>query len=357
MAKKATKRRPLAALFTWLATLLAGAGVGGWAWPDLPVVGQVVQSGLQWARANGVPAASAPQPGAPPVTRGTTTRMVTAAPTPAMRAGQTILIGTYNIQVFGSSKIAKPEVMQCLVHVVRQLDLVAIQEVRSQDDSIIPTFVNMINADGHRYHYVIGPRLGRTSSKEQYVFVYNTDRIEIDPNSVLTMDDRQDLLHREPLLARFRARTMDPNRGFTFWLMNVHTDPDEVKTEVDALADAFVSVQQRGWGEDDVILLGDLNASEKQLGRLGQLPGIRPAIVQMATNTRGDKTYDNIVMDSRATVEYTGQAGVLNLMQTFNITLDQALQVSDHLPVWAVFSCYENVSGEALVAQQGGTQR
>ena len=44
-------------------------------------------------------------------------------------------------------------------------------------------------------------------------------------------------------------------------------------------------------------------------------------------------------------------------MQTFNITLDQALQVSDHLPVWAVFSCYENVSGEALVAQQGGTQR
>ena len=108
--------------------------------------------------------------------------MVTAAPTPAMCAGQTILIGTYNIQVFGSSKIAKPEVMQCLVHVVRQLDLVAIQEVRSQDDSIIPTFVNMINADGHRYHYVIGPRLGRTSSKEQYTFVFHTDRIEIDPN-------------------------------------------------------------------------------------------------------------------------------------------------------------------------------
>ena len=92
---------------------------------------------------------------------------------------------------------------------------------------------------------------------------------------------------------------MDPNRGFTFWLMNVHTDPDEVKTEVDALADAFVSVQQRGWGEDDVIVLGDLNASEKQLGRLGQLPGIRPAIVQIPTNTRGDKTYDNIVIDSR----------------------------------------------------------
>ena len=56
-----------------------------------------------------------------------------------------------------------------------------------------------------------------------------------------------------------------------------------------------------------MIVLGNLNASEKQLGRLGQLPGIRPAIVQIPTNTRGDKTYDNIVMDSRATVEYTGQ--------------------------------------------------
>ena len=223
MAKKATKRRPLAALFSWLATLLAGAGVGGWAYPDLPVVGKAVQSGMQWAQAHNPVATASAQAGlptntpsvggqgAPSVTAAaTTTRMVTAASAPAMRAGETILIGSYNIQVFGSSKLAKPEVMQCLVQVVRQMDLVAIQEVRSKDDNIIPSFVNMINADGHRYQHVIGPRLGRTSSKEQYVFVYNTDRIEIDPNSVLTMDDRQDLLHREPLLARFRRGRWTP---------------------------------------------------------------------------------------------------------------------------------------------------
>ena len=121
--------------------------------------------------------------------------------------------------------------------------------------------------------------------------------------------------------------------------MNVHTDPDEVKSEVDALADAFASVQQQGWGEDDVILLGDLNASETQLGRLGQLPGMRYAIARIPTNTRGDKTYDNILLDGRMTIEFTGQAGVINMMQMFGISQEEALKISDHQPVWATFSC------------------
>jgi hypothetical protein len=85
---------------------------------------------------------------------------------------------------------------------------------------------------------------------------------------VLTVYDPADMLHREPLLTHFRVRTADPARAFTFWLMNIHTDPDEVPEEVAALADAFVSVQQQGWGEDDLILLGDLNTDEKHLARI-----------------------------------------------------------------------------------------
>ena len=91
------------------------------------------------------------------------------APPPVVPSGSTITIATFNIQVFGKSKLEKPQVMDLLARIVRRFDLVAIQEVRSLDQSIIPRFVEMINAEGRKYDYVLGPRLGRTSSKEQYV--------------------------------------------------------------------------------------------------------------------------------------------------------------------------------------------
>jgi endonuclease/exonuclease/phosphatase family metal-dependent hydrolase len=354
--------------------MVTGAGVGGWAYPDLPIVGSMVQRILGDTAAQGTlsPGLNELKDIAGQIAQGhgarrgdsahaaTTTaesaspgRMVSTRSARFAPVSDTITIASYNIQVLGESKLAKPHVMNYLVQIMRRFDLVAIQEVRSKNDAVIPGFVQLINADGHRYDYVIGPRLGRTDSKEQYAFVFNTDRIEVDPSSVLTVHDPADSLHREPLLARFRARTPDPVQGFTFWLMNAHTDPDEVPEEIAALAGAFVSVQQQGWGEDDVILLGDLNASEKELGHLGALPAMRYAIAGLPTNTRGNKTYDNILFDGRTTTEFSGQAGVGNVMQVFGLTLDQALEISDHLPVWAAFSAYEGGSIPQIARQPG----
>src|SRR5262245_25440412 len=88
----------------------------------------------------------------------------------AVAPGDSIKIASFNIQVFGASKLKKPQVMDVLARVARRFDVVAIQEVRSTDDRIVPTFVGMINADGSHYDFVVGPRLGRTNSKEQYAF-------------------------------------------------------------------------------------------------------------------------------------------------------------------------------------------
>ncbi len=279
------------------------------------------------------------------------------APAPPVSPYQpTIYIATFNIQVFGVSKLQKPHVMQVLAETVRRFDIVAIQEVRSVDDSVMPQFVAQINSTGGRYDFIIGPRLGRTNSKEQYAFVFDTARIEVDPRSIYTIPDPRDLLHREPLVARFRARGAPSNQAFTFTLVNIHTDPDETSTELDALAQVFTAVQQNGTGEDDVILLGDLNVDERRLGNLGRLPGIGWVVSGVPTNTRGTKTYDNIVFDRRTTVEFTGRWGIVNLMQDFQLTVDQALEVSDHLPVWAEFSVYEGLAGP-LAAQPGSPPR
>ena len=36
-----------------------------------------------------------------------------------------------------------------------------------------------------------------------------------------------------------------------------------------------------------------------------------------------------------------GRTGVFDFMREYNLTIDEALKVSDHLPIWAEFSIYE----------------
>lgn len=283
-------------------------------------------------------------------------KIADGGPTPtAHRDADSITIASFNIQVFGQSKLDKPAAMDVLVRVVRRFDVVAIQEVRSKEQDVLPRFLEQINADGSHYDFVIGPRIGRTTSKEQYAFIYDTTRLELKPNSVYTVPDPQDRLHREPLAASFKVRGPNASEAFTFTLVDIHTDPDETDEELDALADFFRQVQLHDPNEDDVILLGDLNVDEKHLGRLGRLPQIAYVVAGQPTNTLGTKTYDNFVFDQTATVEYRGEWGVLNLMSEFGLTQDQALEVSDHRPVWAVFAAREGAAASRIASQPDGS--
>ncbi|MGB7323447.1 MAG: endonuclease/exonuclease/phosphatase family protein [Rubripirellula sp.] len=368
-----------------------GSGAGGYFYRDLPIAGPIVDSILAGDEAGPDPSSVArdgPPPQAGPrspantpsitdrivnaitgseprsepapnrsvqgqlasaqsqPTRPTSTRS-TANQSATGRPSDRILIATFNIQVFGESKLAKPEVVNVLAEAVRQFDVVAIQEVRAQSDEILPRFIEAINADGSQYSFLIGPRLGRTVSTEQYAFVYDTKRIEHDPYAYGSMTDANDLLHREPFVARFRARTPSPDQAFTFWLVNIHTDPDEVPEEISALSQVFPVMQAARPDEDDVILLGDLNASEFEFDDLGRLPGMTWVVTGAMTNTRQTKAYDNILFDRQYTGEYTGRWGVMDIERIFGITRDQAIEVSDHLPVWAEFSAWESPPSRA----------
>jgi deoxyribonuclease-1-like protein len=108
---------------------------------------------------------------------------VAARAQPVSKPWDAVLICSFNIQVFGESKMLKPNVVEILARVVRKFDIIAIQEVRATSDDILPRFVQAVNADGSRYAHYIGPREGRTVSKEQYVFIYDTTRIELDPRA------------------------------------------------------------------------------------------------------------------------------------------------------------------------------
>ena len=325
---------------------MSGGGIGGYFNPNLPIVGPLIKNILASSRLDLSPGDNSGFPGGSQVT-GTSVAFGGGGPVQlptAQRPADKILIATFNIQVFGKSKMAKPDVMSVIVQVIRQFDIVAIQEIRAKEDDILPGLMQMLNANGSRYDFVIGPRLGRSVSTEQYAFIYDTNRIECDPSSVGTIGDPADLLHREPFVARFRPRTNFPERAFSFWLVDTHTDPDEVPEEVAALAQVFQIMQGARPDEDDVILLGDLNASEYELGPLAGIPGISWVVGGgVTTNTRQNKAYDNIIFHGPSTTEFTGRWGVLNLQGIFGLTEADALKVSDHYPVWAEFDIWERL--------------
>ncbi|WP_146573081.1 endonuclease/exonuclease/phosphatase family protein [Botrimarina hoheduenensis] len=279
-------------------------------------------------------------------------------PTPTVR------IASFNIQTFGDAKAQKQYVMNAIASMVRMFDVIAIQEIRTQDDYFIDNFLRYyVNADGRsRYAASVSRRLGRTTSTERYAFLYNTQTIEANPQIDFVMNDPEDRLHRPPHVMMFRTRLAPPDQAFTFVLMNIHTDPDEAPQELDALYGAFQAVQRMDIGgatEDDVILLGDLNTNvpvssayrQDPAGRdlipsdlhlLANVPGIYPLVRSGPTNTRGSRLHDNLLISRVATTEFTGTAGVYDYRRAIGLTEEQALEVSDHLPVWGEFSAYES---------------
>jgi len=262
----------------------------------------------------------------------------------ARTGGSTVRIASFNIQIFGRAKEQNVAAMQTLASIIQNFDVVAIQEIRIKDDFLLQRFLStyLNPASGKSYDYVLGPRLGRSSSKEQYAFIYDTNRVEVDRNHTYTVRDPDDLLHREPFVAMFRVRGPPPDEAFTFVLVNVHTDPDEVKTELDDLAKVCRAVRVTALGEDDVILLGDFNVDGQHMGELGKIPGLHPLIKEVFTNTRQTALYDNVLIHRPSTSEFVGRAGVYDFLRLHNLTLSEALQVSDHMPVWAEFSIYES---------------
>ena len=261
-----------------------------------------------------------------------------------------IIIGSFNIKSFGKAKMSKPLVVGALVDIARRFDILAIQELREKDQTVIPIFLEYINQNGAAYAAAVGPRQGyvvtgkTTRYFEQCVFIYDTEKIEIVGNSYAAID-RANIMHRPPYVGQFRCKTANPNRQpFSFNLMNVHVDPDDAHQEFVAMQPIINEIYQQHPHEDDFILLGDFNDEPHKYARYQWMRQQHAALPpQWKTNTAMTKAYDNIVFDKAFTAEFTGEAGVMNLMEEYRLSRDDAEHISDHMPVWAVFSSYEAV--------------
>lgn len=259
-------------------------------------------------------------------------------PNPQEPPKDTIKIASFNIQVFGKTKASKPGVMIILAETISKFDIVAIQEIRDKAGTAIEKLVAEVDALGIDYAYVIGPRLGRTTAKEQYAFFYRTDTVEF-IDSYTYDDSVGDVFHREPLAGHFKAK----HGKFDFVLVTIHTDPDEALEEIQVLADTITDAAAR-FNEPDVIALGDFNADcsyyDESLYTL-HFPSDKYiwVIDNTADTTVGgtDCSYDRIVITDTASEDYTQKYGVYRFDTVHGLSEEHAKKVSDHYPVWAEF--------------------
>ncbi|NQU22621.1 MAG: endonuclease/exonuclease/phosphatase family protein [Candidatus Nealsonbacteria bacterium] len=270
------------------------------------------------------------------------------APQPPIR------IATFNLAGLDERKLAKPKVGAVLARMLCQFDVVAVQNIHARNRGVLLELVRQINATGAKFNFAVAPEVERSEAEMYSAFLFNQARIEVDVSqgsTAYSVNSPSGELRYKPLVALFRAAGPGDEQAFTFVLVNVHTDPDKAATELALLDDLYRAIRSSHPGEDDVIILGDFGASDGDRLVTDMVPDTVSAIADTPTTLRGTRPVDNIVFNRRATTEFTGRSEVFDLRRTFDLEVREALEVSDHLLVWAEFSSYEG--GQAGHVSQG----
>jgi endonuclease/exonuclease/phosphatase family metal-dependent hydrolase len=258
---------------------------------------------------------------------------------PLNQTNQTIRIAAFNIQIFGESKRSKPEVMNVLSKTARNFDIMLVEELRDDTETTLPIYLDQINSlPGPKYAAVSSPRLGRTSSKENYAYVYNAEKVQLLSNYTFTDPPAgmaTDRFQREPFVARFKSGSFD------FVLIGIHTQPDNTVNEINELPLVLDDAAGKFPGETDFIILGDLNADCTYLKagdalylKNSSFTWVIPDSADTTTKST-NCTYDRMIL--RSNESYSGNWGVFRFDTEYGLNQSFTEEVSDHYPVWADF--------------------
>ncbi|XP_078399368.1 deoxyribonuclease 1 like 4, tandem duplicate 1 isoform X1 [Cetorhinus maximus] len=253
-------------------------------------------------------------------------------------------IAAFNIQRLGISKISKPEVVSTIVNILLRYDITLIMEVTDKKGEAIAKLLEELNkqAQSH-YSSKLSKPLGRRTYKEQYLFIYRDDIVQVE--RLFQYDDMQpgdeDAFSREPFVIQFKCQTTVVQ---DFVLIPQHTCPEDSVKEIDELYDVFLKIKKE-WNIENIMLLGDFNAdgryvSKKQMEkiRLRKDKNFHWLIgdeEDTSARLKTDQAYDRIVVygDTFYQGIVSNSAKPFNFQEALNLTEQQALDVSDHYPI------------------------
>lgn len=248
-------------------------------------------------------------------------------------------IGTIHIDELNTTKFRKEKVVSLLREFGRQCDLIALQGLQPNQQEVLIEWVAELAQHDMQYDYLVGPVVGRGDQQRQFAFIYNKLKLETERTQIYTLQDPQDLVMFDPLVAWFRVRGIDPSKAFTFTFVNMELTDPTFGREQNLLEEIVQSIRNDGRREDDIVLAGTFECAADQIpicqdgwfGVLGNTP----------TDPSFQKRRDNILVNTRATEEFLGKGEVFDFLRAYNLTVQDALQISQHLPAWGEFSALE----------------
>ncbi|RUS83767.1 hypothetical protein EGW08_008473 [Elysia chlorotica] len=259
-------------------------------------------------------------------------------------ANPPLKIASFNIQVFGGRKMDRESVMAVIVKILQRYDLILILEIRDSSQTAFPELVQECNKTSpeNPFAFVVSARLGRTSSKEQYGFMYRTKKLEVVSTYQFDdgVDDGTDMFQREPFAVRFYCPSTELE---DFAIIATHTDPDEAAKEIGALHKVYESAK-RHWNLEDIIIAGDFNADEGYVNRedwskivLRHDKRFHWLIKDSTDTTTGntDRAYDRFVVAGAKLIKNVvpDRTNVFLFDKVYNLPYEQTRKVSDHYPI------------------------
>ena len=256
-------------------------------------------------------------------------------------ADTTVTIASWNVCNLGANTDVSTR-----AEVVAQFDIVALQEVEAIAG--LDRLVQEVESDtGLDWEYAVSTRVGEGKAAEYYAFVYRTDRVSyVECSAGIYPEPTPEDFSREPFFATFRAGEFD------FTLITVHITwgrRASLRTaECRRLAEVWQYVQDLDPDENDLILVGDFNRDKPTHSAFNDLEdlGLQALLTTAGTRTTfgltasGGSWYDHMWIDPAFTSEWTGQEGTgTPSNDTSGGGCSSELKgVSDHCPVWAIFS-------------------
>ncbi|XP_031422351.1 deoxyribonuclease I-like 1-like isoform X3 [Clupea harengus] len=170
-------------------------------------------------------------------------------------------ICAFNVQSFGEAKANNKKVMAILTKIIARCDLCLIQEVRDSKGEAIPKLVKNLNKfdKSHSYAHLESKRLGKTTYKEQYVYIYRKDVLEVRDHYSLQEggSNYTSLFTREPFIIRVHSPSTLVK---DLVLVGQHTCPKNAMKEIEELYGVYTEISKK-WKTQNVMFLGDLNAA------------------------------------------------------------------------------------------------
>ncbi|MDT0618525.1 endonuclease/exonuclease/phosphatase family protein [Salinisphaera sp. P385] len=226
--------------------------------------------------------------------------------------------------------------------VIADYDFVAVQEVHGED-GVKRLISELEQTTSTPWSYVMSRKsVGRGRYTEDYVFLWQEQRVNFDGGAVLYLDPG-DVFAREPFAARFSSED-----GALKWTAaTVHiiygdskAERIEENSELDEYANWLIESVSEG---TPVLIMGDFNLPPDSRGFNGLKKTFRPAITRGATTLssidgRFANLYDNIWL-SPSQLKRAGwpnlAAGIDRFPQRLGLTHENARKhVSDHAPVY-----------------------